>query len=304
MKIAVAGGYGVGMTMRVSRFPIAGETVLSSRYVAGAGGKGSNQAIACARLGANVDLLTAVGPDRAAEDAEQLWVDEEVGFAHVARADLPTMVGFILVDDAGENEITIAPGALSQLSPEDVEAFRPVIREADVAVVSMEIPIQAVCAALRVAREEGTTSILNPAPAVPLPEETWDWIDILTPNQSEAAQILGLEEHHGLSAKQLLTQLRSKTDAMIVSTLGYAGSAVSVGDDSYLIEAFQPAQVEDTTGAGDTFTAALAAAVAEGRAPREAVRFAGAAGAHAVTVAGVLDSLPTRDHVERTLRSA
>ena len=301
MRVAVVGGYGVGMTMGVSRFPVAGETVLGGSCVAGPGGKGSNQAIAAARLGAEVGLLTAVGADRPAEDARQLWVKENVGSEHVVCSDLPTMVGFILVNDAGENEIAIAPGALTQLSPEHVEAFRPVIREADVAVVSMEIPIQAVCAALRIARQEGTTSLLNPAPAAPLPEEAWEWIDIVTPNQGEAAQLLGLDEQQGLDAGALLARLRATTDATIVLTLGSRGCAVSVGEDSYLVEALAPPRVEDTTGAGDSFTAALAVAVAEGLPLREAVRFAAGAGAHAVSVAGVIDALPTRENISRIL---
>lgn len=303
MKVAVVGAYGVGMTMRVPRFPLAGETVMGAEYAAGPGGKGSNQAIAAARLGAEVALLTALGPDHLAEDAQRLWAQEGVSFRHVVSTLLPTMVGFILVDDAGENEITIAPGALTRLAPEHVEGFREVLRCADIAVVSMEIPIPTVCAALRVAREEATTTLLNPAPAAPLPDAAWGWIDILTPNQGEAAQLLGLDEGHGLDAAQLLARLRERTDAAIVLTLGSGGSAVSVGADSYLVEPFRPERVADTTGAGDTFTAALAVAVAEGRPLAEAVRFANAAGAHAVSVAGVIDALPAREDIERVIES-
>ncbi|MDQ0614058.1 ribokinase [Microbacterium sp. W4I4] len=303
MKIAAVGGYGVGMTMTVPHFPSAGETVSHGLYSAGPGGKGSNQAIAAARLGAEVELLTAIGRDHAADDALTLWRDEGVGSGHVARMDAPTMVGFIFVDDAGENEIAIAPGALELLTPAHVEAFRDVVREADLVVVSLEISPEAASAALRVAHEEGTRTLLNPAPVTVLPEEIWDWIDIITPNQSEAALLLGLDDAHDLDPTELLRRLRQKTAATIVLTLGAGGCAVMTDETPRVLAPYSADRVVDTTGAGDAFTAALAVAVTEGLPIDDAVRFASAAGAHAVTRAGVIDALPTRADIDRIMRS-
>lgn len=304
MKIAVVGSYGVGMTMRVPHFPGAGETVSGGGYAAGPGGKGSNQAIGAARLGADVTLLTSLGPDHFAEEARALWARENVRSEHVVQRYQPTMVGFILVNDEGENEIAIAPGALTELVPDDVEAFRDVIREADIVAVSMEIPVPTVCAALRIAHDEGTPALLNPAPASPLPDDAWQWISILTPNQSEAAHLLGLPTDHDLPPEELLGRLALRTDAVIVLTLGSDGCAVWDGGSTFVVPPIQAREVVDTTGAGDTFTAALAVAIAEGQPVAEAVRFASAAGAYAVTHAGVIDALPTREQVSQVLQNA
>jgi len=257
MKIAVVGGYGVGMTMRLARVPGPGETVSGALYAAGPGGKGSNQAIAAARLGAEVALLTAVGPDALGDEARELWREERVSADKIVTGINPTMVGFILVDDTGENRIVVAPGALDELTPHHVEGFRESIHDADLLLVSMEIPLAAVTAALRIANEVGTTALLNPAPAAPLPDDAWEWIDLLTPNESEAPLLLGLGPEHGLNARELVEALRSRTSATIVLTLGASGALTCDGDDVKAVAPIPAARVVDTTGAGDSFTAAL-----------------------------------------------
>lgn len=191
MKIAVVGSYGAGLTMRVPRAPVAGETLTGGVFASGHGGKGSNQAVGAARLGAEVAFLTAIGRDQFGAAARRLWADEGVDAAQVRDTDAATMVGFIIVDDQGENRIAIAPGALDELTPADVEAFAGRIAEADLVVVSLEIPLPVATAALRIAREHGTRTLLNPAPAAQLPAEAWDWIDVLTPNSSEARVLTG-----------------------------------------------------------------------------------------------------------------
>ncbi|WP_324653318.1 ribokinase [Georgenia sp. H159] len=301
MKLAVVGGYGVGMTMRVPSFPRPGETVSGGNYAEGPGGKGSNQAIGASRLGADVSLLTAVGDDRRATRARELWDREGVGHSHVARTDSPTMVGFILVDDEGENEIALAPGALHDLDESHVESFRGAIRDADILLVSMEVSLNAVSAALRIAKEEGTTSVLNPAPAIPLPDEMWALVDVLTPNQSEAAQILGLQAANDRPVSEIVDQLRERTDAAVVMTLGRSGCAVLDGSGFRTIDPFSPERVADTTGAGDAFNAALAVAIGAGEPLDDAALFANAAGAYAVTKHGVIDALPTRQHIDRVM---
>ncbi len=301
MRIAVVGSYGVGMTMRLQVMPRAGETVSGGSYSRGPGGKGSNQAIAAARLGANVSLFTAVGPDVLAQEAYELWRREDVDASHVVTGSKPTMVGFILVESTGENRIVIASGALDELTALDVESFRPVIRDADMLIVSMEIPLDVVVAALRIGFEEGTSTLLNPAPASPLPEEAWEWIDVVTPNQTEAPVILGLDEDHGLTNRQLVEELRRRTGAIIVLTLGSAGSLLNAGIETVAVAPITPCAVIDTTGAGDSFTAALAVALVEGQSIESAVRCAAAAGSHAVTIGGVLDALPTKEDLKNLI---
>ena len=301
MKIAVVGSYGVGMTMRMARVPGPGETVSGGSYAAGPGGKGSNQAIAAARLGAEVTLLTAVGPDVLGEEARELWRRERVTADQVFTGEQPTMVGFILVEDSGENRIVIAPGALDELTTAHVEGFREAIRNSELLIVSMEIPMEAVVAALRIAHEVGTQTLLNPAPAALLPEEAWAWIDVLTPNQSEAPLLVGLDPDHGLSSRELIEALRTRTSATIVLTLGANGCLVCEGDTIEAVAAIPATQVVDTTGAGDSFTAALAVALVEGRPLASAVQHGSAAGSHAVTIEGVIAALPTSQDIQNLI---
>lgn len=301
MKIAVVGSYGVGMTMRLARLPGPGETVAGGSFAAGPGGKGSNQAIAAARLGAEVTLLTAVGPDVLGEEARELWRREGVTADQVCTGEQPTMVGFILVEDSGENRIVIAPGALDELTAAHVEGFHEAIRDAELLIVSMEIPIAAVVAALRIAHEVGTRTLLNPAPAVLLPDEAWAWIDVLTPNQSEAPLLLGLDPDHDLTARELIEALRARTSATIVLTLGAAGCLVGDGDTVEAVAAIPASQVVDTTGAGDSFTAALAVALVDGLPLKAAVQYGSAAGSYAVTIEGVIAALPTSQDIENLI---
>ncbi|MBH0130033.1 ribokinase [Salinibacterium sp. NK8237] len=303
MKISVVGSYGVGLTMRVPRVPAPGETVSGGTFDEGPGGKGSNQAIGAARLGAEVAFLTAIGDDAFGASARSLWRAEGVNADHVITASGATMVGFILVDPSGENCISIAPGALDELDESSVEPFRTAIADSDIVVISMEIPLSAVEAALRIGRETGTRTLLNPAPAQKLPDAFWPLIDIITPNQTEAPVLLGLAPDHGLTDEELVNALRQRTGGVAILTRGGAGALASDADGTIEIAARTVENVVDTTGAGDSFTAALAVALAEGRVLSEAAAFAADAGAHAVTIAGVIPSLPTRSQLDSTIGS-
>lgn len=297
MKIAVVGSYGAGLTMRVPKAPGPGETLSGGEYDEGPGGKGSNQAIGAARLGAGVTLLTAVGADAHGDAARRLWASEGVDASHVVTGARPTMVGFILVEPSGENRITIAPGALDELDADAVRAFADEIEAADILVVSMEIPESAVLEALRIGRSRGTRTLLNPAPARGLPDDIWSSIDIITPNQTEAPVLLGLPPEHGLSDAELVALLRERSGGAVVLTRGGRGALLDAGSGPEEIPPVVAEQIVDTTGAGDAFTAALAVAVAGGADVSDAARFAAHAGAHAVTIAGVIPALPTRDHL-------
>lgn len=295
MKIAVVGSYGVGLSMRVPRLPDAGETLLGGQFSDGPGGKGSNQAIGSARLGADVAFLSAVGDDDFGRAALELWRQEGVDASHVVIAeDAATMVGFIIVEPSGENRITIASGALDTLDEAAVESFRTKIAEASVVVVSMEIPLNAVIAALRIGRETGTTTILNPAPAQPLPDEAWGLIDIITPNQTEAPVLLGRD---GGDERELGQLMQQRTGGTVVITRGSQGALIFDEHGEQTVPAVSVENVVDTTGAGDSFTAALAVAVGEGQPVAAAASFAARVGAHTVTIAGVIPALPTRDQI-------
>lgn len=301
MKIAIVGSYGAGLTMQISRWPALGETLSGGNFDNGPGGKGSNQAVGASRLGAEVTLLTAVGTDSFGRDAHALWASEGINAEHVVDTDTPTMVAFILVEPSGDNRIVIAPGALEDLTVDHVEAFRDVIAQADLCLVSMEIPVDIAVAALRVAKEVGTTSVLNPAPASPLPDEAWDYIDVLTPNQTEGRILMGLEPDAPLDHEQVLHALRQRTAARIVLTLGKDGAMVDDGEQVLHVPAFTPRHIVDSTGAGDSFSAALSVGLCQGKSLVDAVRMGAAAGAHAVTILGVIPSLPYVDDLERIL---
>jgi ribokinase len=298
MRIAVLGSYGVGLTMRVPRAPQAGETVDGGEFSEEHGGKGSNQAVAAARLGADVCFLTAVGDDHYGRAAFELWEREGVDASHVAVQNLPTMVGFITVEPSGENRISISPGALSSITPEFVETFADQIARADTVLVSMEIPEGAVLKALEIGRGSEVRTFLNPAPARYLPDWVWDCIDVLTPNETEAPVLLGLPPGHGLPVATLARMLQARTRAGCVALTRGKDGAVLVNRLAELRSVPSvPAKPVDTTGAGDSYTAALAVGMSEGLPFEVAARIAAAAGAHTVRRAGVVPALPFRGEI-------
>jgi ribokinase len=273
-RVAIVGSYGVGLTVELDRVPEAGETVIGRTFRRDHGGKGSNQAVGCARLGAEVEFLTAIGDDAFGHDALALWEEEGVR-AEAVIATAATMVAPIFVERSGENRIVVVPGALEQLSRDHVDAFAKRIAAADVCVVQLEIPLDTALYALEVARRAGVRTILNPAPAPASPISPD--VDYVTPNETEAAAVSGA------------TGTR-------VLTLGEMGAQLG----SERVPAF-PAAVVDTTGAGDAFTAAFAVALGEGRPDLDAVRWGCAAGAHMVEHPGVVPGLPTRAELEARL---
>jgi ribokinase len=274
-RIAVVGSYGVGLTFGSERVPERGETLIGTLFRTDDGGKGSNQAVGAARLGAEVSLLTAVGGDEFGDRAFELWAREGVDASAVLRSAEPTMTAAILVEASGDNRIVIVPGALSSLTPEHVDGFGGRMAEADVLLVQLEIPLETALHALAVARQAGVRTILNPAPAPAKP--ITPAADYLVPNESEAPAVEGAE-------------------GTLVVTLGEQGARIR----DNLVSAF-PARAADTTGAGDAFCAAFAVALAEQRSDLDAVRWGCAAGAHMVEHPGVIPGLPTRAELEERL---
>ena len=289
MRISVVGSYGTGLTMRVPRIPGPGETIAGGQFSIGAGGKGSNQAIGAARLGAEVSLLTAIGADRFGDAARELWDVENVDASAVVTGDQPTMAGVILVEPGGENRIVIANGALEELTPDHVVSFAGVISRSQLMMVSHEIGADVVSAALRVADEHNVASLLNPAPARGLSAEDAALVGYLTPNMGEAHVLAGATGP--TDPENLLDRLRSRFRGTIVITAGAEGAWFDDGATRGLIPAARPEQVVDTTGAGDAFNAACAVGIVRGWPTERFVRYGVAAGAFAVSRQEVIPGL-------------
>ena len=299
--VAVVGSYNVGLTMRVPRFPVPGETVIGSEFEEGAGGKGSNQAIAVARLGAEALFVGRVGADKYAEDARALWDREGVATEYVEEnPDVHTGAGFVIVDEDGENEITVAPGANDTLSAADVREAAEAIERADVLLLQMEIPDEAIRTAVEIADDDATAVVLNPAPAREIPEEVLAGVDYLTPNQNEARVLASGDPDDPRSDRDIADELLELGVRTVVMTRGADGALVVDGREETRVPS--PAvDARDTTGAGDAFNGAFAVAVARNDPVPTAVEFACAAGAHATTEREVIPGLPTREAVESLL---
>lgn len=292
VTVVVVGSYGVGLTLTMDRIPDAGETVTGRHFATGHGGKGSNQAVAAARLGARVVLCSAVGADDFGIQARALWATEGVDARLVRTLEGATMVGVILVDAVGENRIAIAPGVLADYSAGELEGLDAALADADVLLVGLEIPIATAYEALRRGRRAGVVTILNPAPAptVSLPEGLLALADHVTPNRSEAARLAGLPSD--TDPRSLLAAACFSTVGTVVLTLGGDGALVRHGDNVIKIDAVPAGSVVDTTGAGDAFNGAYAVRLAHGDRPAIAARYAACAASWSVSKAEVIPSLP------------
>jgi ribokinase len=296
--ITVVGSYATGLTMKVERLPSKGETLLGTGYRVDFGGKGSNQAVGCARLGARVSFVARIGKDSFGESALGLYRDEGVDVSHVRQtAEAPTGVGFIIVEGAsGHNCITIDPGANELLTAADVTGSEAAFTSSAVVLTQLEIPVAAAEAALVCGRARGAITILNPAPVRPLPPAVLVKVDILTPNQVEAKVLAGLAPDETIDPEAVARKLMARGVKQVVMTLGEEGALIVTASSCVRVPAVRMAAV-DTTGAGDAFNAGLATALAYGADLETAVRFAVVTGGLAVTKEGVIPSLPRRDEV-------
>ena len=297
--ILVVGSSNIDLVASVDRLPSRGETVLGYRFAQSFGGKGANQAVAAARAGAEVAFLSKLGADANGRLIEQHLAAQGLSRPILLRdAEFPTGVAMILVDHSGENQIAVVPGSNGRLTPADLRQHRELIAGARVLLLQMEIPRETVFEALRLGRECGLTTILNPAPAAPLPSDLLRLVDILTPNESEAQVLTGSADP--AEAARILTDRGVGT---VVVTCGANGAFLTVGKkDVTHIPGFLVETI-DSTGAGDAFNGALACAVAEGVPLKSAIVRANAAGALATTGRGAQESMPTKDDIEQLCRS-
>ena len=301
--IVVVGSLNVDLVVRVPRFPAPGETVVGTDYAVFPGGKGANQAVAAARLGGDVHMVGRVGNDdngrlllaslaSAGVDAGGVRVD----------ADAPTGTAVITIDGAGQNMIAIVPGANGRLRPDDVEARRSVLASAVVVLLQLEVAFDVVEGAARLGREAGATVVLDPAPARPEALPLLARVDVVTPNETELACLVGAPSGpRGIEeAARLARVLLDRGAKSVIAKLGTLG-ALEVTTAGRRFWPAHAVDAVDTTAAGDVWNGAFAAALAEGRSVDDAGAFASAAAAISVTRPGAQPSMPTRVEVERFL---
>jgi ribokinase len=297
-KIVVVGSSNTDMIVKLPHLPKPGETVSGGAFSTAAGGKGANQAVAAARAGAEVALVARVGDDSFGEEAIAGFVSDGIDVSRVTRNPAaPSGVALIFVDDGGENCIAVAPGANATLSPDDVDAAEETITGAEVLVMQLETPLESVERAASLARDHGVRVILNPAPARPLSDEILAKVSILTPNESEAELLTGIEVADDAGAEEAAKALAAKGVETVILTLGKRGAFVFESGSGKLVPGFEVEAV-DTTAAGDVFNGSLAVGLSEGKPLADAVRFANAAAALSVTKLGAQPSAPTRSAIE------
>ena len=302
-KIVVVGSSNTDMVVRVPRLPRPGETVLGGRFDVVAGGKGANQAVAASRAGGEVQFVGCVGRDDFGDRALSSLVKEGVDVRGVSRVDGETSgVALIFVSATGENSIAVSPGANSSLSATQISRSKKAFSGAAVVLLQLETPLASVLAAARMAREVGARVILNPAPAMPLPLALLRNVSVLTPNESEAESLTGVRVSCDATAARAARRLHDRGVETVIITLGSRGAYVSSGSTNERVAGYRVKAV-DTTAAGDVFNGALAVALAEGLALREAVRFANAAAARSVTRRGAQVSAPSRPAILRLMTS-
>ncbi|TPG83231.1 ribokinase [Pseudomonas mandelii] len=297
-KVVVIGSLNMDLVTRAPRLPRGGETLIGESFATVSGGKGANQAVAAARLGAQVSMVGCVGSDAYGEELRGALLAEQIDCQAVSTVDDSSGVALIVVDDNSQNAIVIVAGANGALTAEVIDRFDAVLQAADVIICQLEVPDATVGHALKRGRELGKTMILNPAPASrPLPADWYASIDYLIPNESEASALSGLPVDSLASAETAASRLISLGASKVIITLGAQGSLFANGKG---FEHFPAPKVKavDTTAAGDTFVGGFAAALAAGKGEGDAIRFGQVAAALSVTRAGAQPSIPTLSDVQ------
>ena len=296
-KIVVIGSSNTDMVVRSEHLPRPGESVLGGDFMMAGGGKGANQAIAVARMGHNVVFSAAVGRDMFGDAAVAGYQRFGVDTSYIVRKDTPSGIALIMVDGAGQNSISVALGANNCLTAEDVMPALESVSAGDIVLLQLEIPMSTVDACVAVAAAKGAKVVLNPAPAAVVSEQTLSKLYLITPNQTEAQTLTGIEVVDEASATAAAKALTVKGVERVVITMGSQGSLLYEDGVSEIIPAHKVSAV-DTTAAGDVYNGALCAAIAEGMPLGDALRFATKAAAISVTRAGAQPSVPSREEVD------
>lgn len=301
--IVVFGSFVVDLTGRTDGLPLPGQTILGKSFKMGAGGKGSNQAVAAHRAGADVTLVTKLGNDMLADVALDFYEAEGMCTDYILRdEESATGVALIIVDEAtAQNEIVVIPGACNHITRDDVEKCRTLIEQASIILLQHEINADAQSAVIDIAYQAGVQIILNPAPAVEVPDSILAKIDIITPNETEAQVMTGVEVNTYETAERAAQVFLKKGVKNVVITMGAMGAFATDGTRSELVPRIKVDAI-DTTGAGDAFNGGFAMALAEGKNLFEALRYGNATGALAVTKTGTAPAMPKREEIEKLLR--
>lgn len=301
-KVFIVGIYAADLVFTGRRLPAPGETVVASGFMRGHGGKGSNQAIAAARAGAEVSFFTFIGDDLFGHEAVERWRAEGIHSKAVVIQGEATGAAGIFVDaHTGGNAITVFPGASGLMKSSDMDKIESDIAASDVFVVQLEQPIEAAFRGLELARKHQVATILNPAPAATLPDGIFALCDYILPNESEASLLTGLPVETTEQAQAAARVLLSKGVRNVIITLGEKGAMFCNGNETFLVEPVNAGICVDTTGAGDGFTAGFAVGLGRGLKPQAAMEFASALAGISVTRHGAAASMPTLAEVQAAL---
>jgi ribokinase len=302
-RITVLGSFVADLAFRTKKVPAWGETLLGSDFKLGPGGKGSNQAVAAARLGGRVSFISKLGRDTFGNLARKTYQDEGIDSRFVFETtDYPTGAATIILDEVtGENAIIVVPGACFQVTPAEIDHARTVIQESAIFLTQLELQIPSVIHGLKLAHSLGVATILNPAPGLALPENIFNYCDYLTPNETEAAALTGLPVTKLSEAERAADALLSRGARNIVVTLGAQGALVKNSTLTKLVPAIDAGPVVETTGAGDAFNGGFAIALSEGRDIVAATQFGCAVAGISVTRHGTAPAMPHRTEVESLL---
>jgi ribokinase len=301
-KVAILGIFVADLAFRAARIPAIGETIAGSGFKMGPGGKGSNQAVAAARAGAQVTFISKIGDDDFGSVAVSTWAAEGIAAKVTRSVDQPTGAAFIYVNETnGENAIIVVPGAAATLTRADVDSAAADIRSADVFVTQLEQPLEAAVRGLEIARAAQVVTVFNPAPAMSVPDTIYGLCDYVTPNETELALLTGLPVGSIDEVRRAGDALIAKGARNALITMGEAGALLHNRAQSMHIPAFEVGPVVETAGAGDAFNGGLAAALAAGKSAEEAARFGCAVAGISVTRLGTAPSMPKLAEVEALL---
>lgn len=301
--VAVLGIFVVDLAFRAGNMPAIGETIAGSGFAMGPGGKGSNQAVAAARAGADVTFISRIGRDAFGDLAIKTWETEGIRPRVARTAEEPTGAAFIYVHETrGDNAIIVVSGAADGLSPSDVDAAADSIRTSRVFVTQLEQPVAAAQRGLEIARAAGSITVFNPAPAVKFDDGLFALCDYVVPNETEAEALTGIAVSDLAGARRAGEALLAKGAGTALITLGERGALFHGRDRSLHVPPFAAGKVVETAGAGDAFVGGFAAALAGGADPLEAARFGSATAGISVTRAGTAPAMPRRAEIEALLK--